>query len=108
MIGGGNLKRPNPTVEDARKLYLKEKVGGDTKKQLELARVFKLIGDALQGNRTLASVRREDAKGIRDHTASDRLPASGLRMIGHCAAIISKRRCVKVRRLVNEKVVRGG
>lgn len=72
----GSVPRPEPTVEDARKLYLKERVGDDDKKTLELARVFNLISEALGGDRTLRSLKRQDAKEVRDHMADGRKASS--------------------------------
>jgi len=71
-----NVARPEPTVEDARKLYLKERVGDDDKKALELARVFNFISEALGGDRTLRSLKRQDAKEVRDHMADGRKASS--------------------------------
>ncbi|RWC10374.1 MAG: integrase [Mesorhizobium sp.] len=76
LAGGDRLSRPTPTIEDARKLYLKERVGDDTKKKMELDRVFKLVSEALQSDRTLASLKREDAKEVRDHMADGRKASS--------------------------------
>ncbi|RWX69627.1 integrase [Mesorhizobium sp. M4B.F.Ca.ET.089.01.1.1] len=76
LSGGDRVSRPVPTMEDARKLYLKERVGDDTKKTMELARVFRLVSEALQSDRTLASLKREDAKEVRDHIADGRKASS--------------------------------
>lgn len=76
LSGGGKLSRPAPTIEDARKLYLKERVADDPKKTMELERVFKLVSEALQSDRTLASLKREDAKEVRDHMADGRKASS--------------------------------
>jgi integrase len=89
LASGGRLARPAPTLEDARKLYLKEKVGDDTKKKLELDRVFKLIHDALQRDRTLASLKREDAKEVRDHMRDGRKASSVERYLNVVRAVIN-------------------
>ena len=89
LTSGGQLSRPSPTLEDARKLYLKEKVGDDNKKRLELDRVFKLIHDALQRDRTLASLRREDAKEVRDHMRDGRKASSVDRYLNVVRAVIN-------------------
>ncbi|TPI83483.1 tyrosine-type recombinase/integrase [Mesorhizobium sp. B2-8-9] len=89
LSSGGKLSRPAPTIEDARKLYLKEKVGDDTKKTLELDRVFKLVSEALQSDRTLASIKREDAKEVRDHMRDGRKASSVDRYLNVVRAVIN-------------------
>ncbi|RWG22537.1 MAG: hypothetical protein EOQ55_03075 [Mesorhizobium sp.] len=39
LMYGARQDRPDPTLEDAKRLYLKERVGGDETKQMELERV---------------------------------------------------------------------
>lgn len=73
---GGREKRPQPTLEDARKLYLKDKVGDDEKKQLELARIFALVKAALGENKPLLSIKRAEAREVRDHMLDGRKPSS--------------------------------
>lgn len=66
---------PGHTLEDARKLYLAEKLGGgegpeNREAKARLDRVFlratEALGDAVR-SRPLTSLRREDAKKVRDH-----------------------------------------
>jgi hypothetical protein len=74
---GRNQKQPDPTLEDVRRLYLKERIAPDNEaKKLELERVFRLMREALGSNRTLSSLRRADAKEVRDHMLDGRKPAS--------------------------------
>ncbi|RUV45333.1 integrase [Mesorhizobium sp. M1A.T.Ca.IN.004.03.1.1] len=89
LSGGGKLSRPVPTIEDARKLYLKERVGGDAKKTLELDRIFKLVSEALQSDRTLVSLKREDAKEVRDHMLDGRKASSVHRYLNVVRAAIN-------------------
>ncbi|RVD15566.1 MAG: integrase [Mesorhizobium sp.] len=89
LAGGGKLSRPAPTIEDARKLYLKEKVKEDPKKTLELDRVFKLVSEALQSDRTLASLKREDAKEVRDHMRDGRKASSVDRYLNVVRAVVN-------------------
>ena len=72
LMRGGREVQPEPTLEDIRKLYLKEKVGDDETKQMELERIFKLIREALGRDRKLNSLRRQDAKEVRDHMLDGR------------------------------------
>lgn len=74
-----NLSEENPlpghTLEDARKLYVKEKLGGgegpeSREAMSRIDRVFSraavALGDAFQ-SRPLASLKRDDARRVRDH-----------------------------------------
>jgi integrase len=72
LMRGGREVQPEPTLEDIRKLYLKEKVGDDDTKRMELERIFKLIREALGRDRKLSSLRRQDAKEVRDHMLEGR------------------------------------
>lgn len=89
LTSGGRLERPDPTLEDARKLYLKEKVGDDRKKKLELDRIFKLVREALQRDRTLESLKRRDAREVRDHMADGRKASSVDRYLNVVRAVIN-------------------
>jgi integrase len=66
---------PDYTLEDARKLYLKEKLGGGegpenreaaARVERVFARAAEALGDALR-SRPLASLKRGDARRVRDH-----------------------------------------
>ncbi|RWD31826.1 MAG: integrase [Mesorhizobium sp.] len=89
LSSGGRLSRPSPTIEDARKLYLKERVGDDAKKTLELERVFKLVTEALQQDRSLVSLKREDAKEVRDHMSDGRKASSVERYLNVVRAVVN-------------------
>jgi integrase len=66
------VKMPEPTLEDARRLYLTEKLGGGTDLKHRgavnrLARVMKKAAEAgLKGDRLLSDIDRETAKAVRD------------------------------------------
>ncbi|MFC3323730.1 DUF6538 domain-containing protein [Mesorhizobium cantuariense] len=75
MLGSREVQ-PDPTLEDARKLYLEEKVGDDKTKQMELDRIFKLVREGLGKDRKLSSLKRQDAKEIRDHMLDGRKASS--------------------------------
>ncbi|ESX57878.1 hypothetical protein X761_08220 [Mesorhizobium sp. LSHC424B00] len=80
---------PAPTLEDAKRLYLKERVGDDETKQMELERVFKLVVEALGKDRKLASLKREDAKDVRDHMLDGRKASSVDRYLNVVRAVIN-------------------
>lgn len=70
LANGGRLPRPVPTIEDARRLYLSEKVTGDLnemKRTNRLGRVMALLTRFIEPSRTLDNLSREDARAIRDH-----------------------------------------
>lgn len=82
-------QRPDPTLEDAKRLYLKERVGDDETKQMELERVFKLVGEALGRDRKLSGLKREDAKEVRDHMLDGRKGSSVDRYLNVVRAVIN-------------------
>ena len=58
VANGRSLPRPSPTVEDAKRLYLKEKVKGDineSKRTLRLERVMDILAHAVEAGRPLTS-----------------------------------------------------
>lgn len=69
---GAHDKAPSPTLEDVRKLYLKERVRDDEKKQKQLDLVFGYLTQALGSDRKLVSLKREDAKEVRDYMLDGR------------------------------------
>ncbi|BCG88280.1 hypothetical protein MesoLj113c_43900 [Mesorhizobium sp. 113-3-9] len=75
---GASQQRPEPTLEDAKRRYEKDKVLGDDKKQKQVTRIFGLIREALGRDRTLRSLRREDAREVRDHMLDTGLAASSV------------------------------
>ena len=85
---GRHDPRPDPTLEDARRLYLKEKVRNDKKNELQLERVFQFVKDALGRDRKLSSLRREDAKEVRDYMLDGRSASSVDRYLNTLRAVI--------------------
>ncbi|MDH4984837.1 integrase [Aminobacter anthyllidis] len=75
LANGGAVARPAPTIEDARRLYVRERITGDTNEETKLARISRMM-DHLSGgdvgkDRTLESLTREDARNVRDHLLRD-------------------------------------
>ena len=66
------VKLPEPTLEDALRLYVKERLGGgtDPKHQAAMNRLKRVMGKAseagLKGDRLLGDIDRETAKAVRD------------------------------------------
>lgn len=65
------VKRPEPTLEDARKLYIDEVLGGEhnerRKKDVQRTnRVFGAVEKTLGADKTLTDLKRADAKAVRD------------------------------------------
>lgn len=75
LSSGGSLPRPAPTVEDARKLYLKERVVGDINETAKTARVNRnmehLSAAGVGKDRALTGLTREDARNVRDYLVRD-------------------------------------
>lgn len=75
LSSGGKLSRPVPTIEDARKLYLKERVEGDINETAKMARVNRnmehLSAAGVGKDRALTSLAREDARNVRDYLVRD-------------------------------------
>lgn len=80
---------PKPTLEDARRLYLKDRVGDDKTKEMELDRIFKLVREALGKDRMLVSIKRLDAREVRDHMADGRKASSVDRYLNVVRAVIN-------------------
>ncbi|RUV25878.1 MULTISPECIES: tyrosine-type recombinase/integrase [unclassified Mesorhizobium] len=89
LVLGERQQRPDPTLEDAKRLYLKERVGEDETKQMELERVFKLVKEALGKDRKLSSLKREDAKEVRNHMLDGRKASSVDRYLNVVRAVIN-------------------
>ncbi|MER9694874.1 tyrosine-type recombinase/integrase [Mesorhizobium sp. M0179] len=89
LVLGNRQQRPAPTLKDAKRLYLKERVGEDGTKRMELERVFKLVREALGKDRKLSSLKREDAKEVRDHMLDGRKASSVDRYLNVVRAVIN-------------------
>ncbi|PBC22143.1 integrase [Mesorhizobium sp. WSM4311] len=87
--------RPQPTLADAVKLYLKDKVDGtpdETKKQQRVERVQGHVVKALnRGDPQIKSLTRTDAREVRDHMLADgdMSPATVHRYLNDLRAIIT-------------------
>ncbi|MER9849606.1 tyrosine-type recombinase/integrase [Mesorhizobium sp. M0106] len=88
MLGSREVQ-PHPTLEDARKLYLEERVGDDKTKQMELDRIFKLVREGLGRDRKLSSLKRQDAKEVRAHMIDGRKASSVDRYLNVVRAAIN-------------------
>ncbi|MHB9475673.1 DUF6538 domain-containing protein [Mesorhizobium sp. W016] len=75
LSSGGKLSRPAPMIEDARKLYLKERVVGGINETAKTARVNRNMEHlSLAGvgkDRAITSLTREDARNVRDYLVRD-------------------------------------
>lgn len=94
----GQIEKPAPTLEDAKRLYLRDKVRGglrDRQKTLRVARAIALIEDALgkgaAATRTLESLERADAREVREAMLADRgmNPATVRRYMNDIRAIVT-------------------
>jgi len=86
--------KPEPTFEDAKRLYLRERVTGQSNastRQSRVDRVHGFITAALGGNITLRSIGRAGAREVRDHMLSDLglTPATAKRYINDIRAIVT-------------------
>ncbi|WJS03244.1 tyrosine-type recombinase/integrase [Roseibium aggregatum] len=92
---GGLPSRPAPTLSDARKLYIKEKIGegedADIKKVQRVEHVMKHVIKALGEDRKITAIRRTDAKKIVEHFKNEMnvKPATGRRYLNDLKAIIN-------------------
>ncbi|MBL0934259.1 MAG: tyrosine-type recombinase/integrase [Rhizobiaceae bacterium] len=89
LAHGGRQKRPEPTLEDARKLYLKDKVRGDRKKELELTRIFKHVDDAIGSERKLTTIWRNDARELIDYMRDGREASTVTRYLNTVRAMFA-------------------
>ncbi|MER0239669.1 DUF6538 domain-containing protein [Fulvimarina sp. MAC8] len=89
LYRGAAARRPDPTLEDAKRLYEKERVRESKKNKDELERVFKLVAQAIPLTRTLSSLRRDDAKEVRSVMLDGRRPSSVDRYLNTVRAVIN-------------------
>lgn len=74
LTSGGRLSRPAPTLADAKRLYVQEKIKGDineTAKESRIERVMTHLAHAIEADRPLHKLTREDAREVRDHMIRD-------------------------------------
>ena len=73
-VRNGIGRPPSPTLEDAKKLYLKERVqgGSDEKKnRLHVERIMNWVKIALGGDVELKRIKRSDAREVRDYLMNE-------------------------------------
>ncbi|MVA63913.1 tyrosine-type recombinase/integrase [Agrobacterium vitis] len=74
LASGGKLSRPTPTVEDAKRLYFKEKIKGTTnegRRTLRLDRAMELLSHSVDAGRPLDRLTRKEAREVRDYMHRD-------------------------------------
>lgn len=81
--------RPAPTLEDAKRLYLAEAVKDNEKRKQQLDLIFRLMADIVKLDRPLASLRRADAREVRDHLLDGRSAASVERYLNTLRAVVN-------------------
>jgi integrase len=90
----GRISRPSPTLADAKRLYLQEKIKGDineTQRKLRLERVMGYLSHAIEADRPLDQLTREDAREVRDHMLRDldMKPATVRRYLNDIRAVVT-------------------
>lgn len=94
LSSGGRLSRPAPTVEDAKRLYVGERVKGDINERTKEQRVERISAHmkaaGMGGERLLTGLRREDARNVRDYMLRDlgMTPATARRYLNDIRAMI--------------------
>lgn len=104
-LGPDHYKAPEPTLGDARKLYLKEHLGADNpdtdSRVVGLAnRVIDAAISALGRDPALSAITREDARKIRDHML-DRVKVTGRGVGGQVSAATVSRELSIISAVVN-------
>ncbi|MGY3328878.1 integrase [Mesorhizobium sp. USDA 4775] len=95
LVNGGRLSRPAPTIEDARLLYLRERIEGDINETAKTARLRlnmeHLSAASVDKGRALTSLTREDARNVKDYLLRDleMKPATVRRYINGVCALIN-------------------
>ncbi|WP_081713350.1 MULTISPECIES: site-specific integrase [unclassified Labrenzia] len=89
LAGGAKAKPPKPTLEDARKQYLKDVVGENKKRIAQLERVFRLMTEVLPALTPLSNITRQQAREVRDHMLDGRSAASVQRYLNVVRAMIN-------------------
>jgi integrase len=75
LVNGGRLSSPAATLEDAKRLYVEERIDGDPNEKTKLARMERMVahlsGASIPMSRTLGSLTRGDARNVKDHLLRD-------------------------------------
>ena len=90
----GNLSAPQPILEDAKRLYIKERIKGDIneiQKTQRLERVLQYMSETIPSTTKLTDIGRDQAREVRDYLLRDkRLRASTVnRYMNDIRALIS-------------------
>lgn len=80
---------PSYTLEASRRCYLKDRIGDDRKKQLELKRVFKLLTAIIPSETPIGNLKRNDAREVRDHMLDGRSSATVERYLNVVRAMLN-------------------
>lgn len=94
ILHGGSNVTPPPTLLDAKRVYLEERVLGthdEERKRQRVDRVCQYAVDALGRNPTLADLKKRDALTVRDFMLRDRgmTPATARRYVNDLRALIT-------------------
>lgn len=94
LRAGGEVKRPPPTLEDARDLYLKDRIegrAGERTNRNRVALVMGIVHAAVGKGKLLASLERPDARDVKDYMLKERgmTPATARRYINVIRAIVT-------------------
>lgn len=95
LASADGLSPPAPTIEDARKLYLKEKVAGRINERAKTNRINRAIDHldaaSVKRRRILSGLTREDARKVRDYLLRDlgMNPATVRRNLNDIRAVIN-------------------
>ncbi len=107
LASRGELPRPAPTLEDARRFYIAEMITGDineTRKLNQLELVMSHLEAAnVDRNRLLSSLTRDDARELRDYMLRDLelSPASAKRYLNVVNAVVNH--AIKEMQIANVK-----
>jgi integrase len=94
ILHGGGVAAPSPTLLDAKRVYLEERVLGthdEERKRQRVDRVCQLAVDALGRNPNLADLKKHDARTVRDFMLRDRgmTSATARRYLNDLRALIT-------------------
>jgi integrase len=88
MLGGRDTP-PSVTLEEARRLYAKEKVGDNEKRRKQLDRIFALVAEVVPLTTALDKLKRAHARAVRDHLLVGRTAASAQRYLNTLKAALT-------------------
>lgn len=88
-LNGGLPTPPAPTFADAAKLYRKEQIGDNTKRQMQLDRVLDLFKAVVGLDTPLTKISRSDARRVRDEMLDHVSASSAQRYLNTVRAVIN-------------------